>query len=279
MTGSSRRLLPICRDIAAVCVVGTYMLPLLWWLYLSVEPYFDVFDKGSAGLFRFTPTLDNYRYAFSAEGPDAFNILKAMGNSILIAAGSTVLAVSCGLAAAFALSRFDFRRRDALTLTVLGFRFLPAIAVIIPAAIVMRQINAFDTRLSVIFMHAAMNLPLAILMLKSFFDEVPREVDEAARIDGASHFQLFVRIVLPIAQSGIAATAIFCFIFSYIEFLMALFLSVSFRTVPVTMTILAAGASWGTVAAAGLSSMLPGFVFILLVQRYIVRGLTLGIHR
>jgi multiple sugar transport system permease protein len=279
MTGSSRRLLPFCRDIAAVCVVSAYVLPLLWWVYLSVEPYFDVFNKDGGGLLSFTPTLDNYRFAFSAEGPDAFNILEAMKNSVIIASGSTVLAVSCGLAAAFALSRFDFRRRNTLTLSVLAFRFLPAIAVIIPAAIVMRQINAFDTRLSIIVMHAAMNLPLAILMLKSFFDEVPREVDDAARIDGASQFQVFTQIVLPIARGGIAATAIFCFIFSYIEFLMALFLSVSFRTVPVTMAILVAGASWGTVAAAGLSSMLPGFIFILLVQRYIVRGLTLGIHR
>lgn len=279
MTGPWRQLAPICRDIAAVCVVGVYVLPLLWWVYLSVEPYFDVFNKDTSGLFSFTPTLDNYRFAFSAAGPDAFNILAAMKNSVIIASSSAVLAVSCGLGAAFALSRFDFRTRGALTRSVLGFRFLPAIAVIIPAAIVMRQTNVFDTRLSIIVMHAAMNLPLAILMLKSFFDEVPREVDEAARIDGASHFQVFAQIVLPIARGGIAATAIFCFIFSYIEFLMSLFLSVSFRTVPVTMAILAAGASWGTVAAAGLSSMLPGFVFILLVQRYIVRGLTFGINK
>ena len=255
------------------------MFPLLWWLYLSVVPYFDVFNKDSMGIFSFTPTLENYRVAFSAEGPDAFNILKAMFNSVVIASGSTFLSISCGLGAAFALSRFDFRRRNAFTLAVLGFRVLPTIAIIIPATIIMRQLGGFDTRLSVIFMHAAMNLPLAILMMKSFFDEVPREVDDAARIDGASQFQLFVKIVVPIAQGGIAATAILCFIFSYIEFLMALFLSVSFRTVPVTMTILASGAAWGTVAAAGLCSMLPGFVFILLVQRYIVRGLTLGIHR
>ena len=279
MNLSSRRMLSISRDVAALAVVGAYMFPLAWWLYLSFEPYFDIINNDKAGFFSFTPTFDNYRFAFSADGPDAFNILKAMENSVFIASGSTVLAISCSLGAAFGLSRFDFPRRNAFLLAVLGFRFLPTIAIIIPAAIVMRQLNVFDTRLSVILLHAEMNLPIAILMLKSFFDEVPREVDDAAKIDGASQLQVLFKIVMPIAKGGIAATAIFCFIFSYIEFLMALFLSVSFRTVPVTMAVLASGASWGTLAAAGISSMLPGFVFILFVQRYIVRGLTLGIHR
>lgn len=276
---SSRRLLQICRDCAAIGVVSVYVFPLLWWLYLSFVPYFDVFNRDSTGVLSFTPTLENYQFAFSAEGPDAFNIRDAMVNSLTIATGSTAVAVSCGLVAAYALSRFEFRWRSAFSFSVLTFRFLPVIAIIIPVSIVMRRLGGFDTRLSVIVMHAVMNLPLAILMLKSFLDEVPREVDDAAKIDGASQFQIFARIVVPIARGGIAATAILCFIFSYIEFLMALFLTVSFRTVPVTMALLSSGAAWGTIAAAGLSCMLPGFVFILFVQRYIVRGLTLGIHR
>ena len=158
------------------------------------------------------------------------------------------------------------------------FRFLPPIAIIIPAAILFRQLGLFDTHLSLILMHATMNLPLAVLMLKSFLDEVPQDVDDAARIDGASEFQVLTRIVAPMARGGIAATAILCFIFSFTEFLMSLFLTVSFRTLPLTLSILPWG-DIGELAAASMSAIVPSFVFMLYLQRYLVRGLTLGMQK
>jgi multiple sugar transport system permease protein len=122
------------------------------------------------------------------------------------------------------------------------------------------------------------NLPLAVLLLKSFFDDVPREIDEAALIDGASRGQTFWRVVLPMMRGGLAATAVLCFIFSWTEFLLSLFLTTEIRTVPVKIStfVTSTATEWGYITALGTSAIVPSFIFILLVQKHLVRGLTLG---
>ena len=117
-----------------------------------------------------------------------------------------------------------------------------------------------------------------MLLLKSFFDDVPREVGEAALIDGATRAQSFRRIYLPLVRSGIAATAVLCFIFSWTEFLMALFLTTTIRLLPVQLSLVVTQ-TWGFTAALSTASILPGFLFILLVQRHLVRGLTMGLAK
>jgi multiple sugar transport system permease protein len=127
--------------------------------------------------------------------------------------------------------------------------------------------------------HALMNMPLAVLLMKSFFDDIPVEIDEAALIDGASRFHIFRKIVAPMAIGGIAATAVLCFIFSWTEFLFVLTLTTTgIKTVPVVSStfVTSTGTAWGNMAALGAAAMLPAFVFILLVQKNLVRGLTLG---
>src|SRR5207253_3732351 len=126
--------------------------------------------------------------------------------------------------------------------------------------------------------HALINLPIAVLLMKSFFDDVPKDIDEAALIDGASRWQSFIKVVLPMVKGGVAATAVLCFIFSWTEFLLSLFLTTSIRTLPVKITTFGASvdSSVGIISALGTSAMLPGFVFILLVQKQLARGLSLG---
>jgi multiple sugar transport system permease protein len=273
--------MPALRFAAACAVVALFMFPLAWWGLTSIMPASAIFNRDGVALFGFRPTFENY--AATVFGSDAFFITdtdpiksqRTIVDSIVVALGATALALACGLPAGFALSQFIFRWRRAWLAWVLFQRVLPPIAVLVPLVTIYHGVGLLDTRLGVILAHAAMNLPLAVLMLKSFFDDVPREVIDAARIDGASDFRCFTRICTPLIQGGVAATAVFCFIFSWTEFLMSLFLTTSIRMLPVQMSIVRT-LDWGFTAALGTVALAPSLLFILLVQRYLVRGLTLG---
>ena len=161
---------------------------------------------------------------------------------------------------------------------VLAQRMMPPIAVAIPIFFMFRDLGLRDTHLGLILAHTLINLPLAVLLMKSFFDDVPQELDEAAMIDGAARLQCFARVVLPLVRGGLAATAVLCFIFSWTEFLLSLQLTTSIRTIPVKIStfVTSTGTEWGFITALGSAAILPSFLFILLVQKHLVRGLTLG---
>jgi multiple sugar transport system permease protein len=177
-----------------------------------------------------------------------------------------------------------FAGRDSFLNWVLGQRFMPPIAVIVPLVSMYKVLGMRDTDnlamgyVGLIMMHALINLPIAILLLKSFLDDVPKDVDEAAMIDGATRWQTFWKVVMPMVKGGLAATAVLCFVFSWTEFLLSLFLTTTIRTVPVKITtfVTSTGSEWGFISALGTAAVIPGFIFIILVQRHLVRGLTLG---
>jgi multiple sugar transport system permease protein len=155
---------------------------------------------------------------------------------------------------------------------------MPPIAVAIPIFFMFRDIGLFDGYLGLILAHTLINLPLAVLLMKSFLDDVPRELDQAAMIDGASRAQVFRLVVMPLVKGGLAATAVLCFIFSWTEFLLSLQLTTSIRTIPVKIStfVTSTGTEWGFITALGTAALIPSFIFIMLVQRHLVRGLTLG---
>ena len=162
---------------------------------------------------------------------------------------------------------------------VLSTRMMPPVAVVIPVFFIYKELSLLDTYTGVILIHALMNLPLAVLLMKSFFDDIPKEIDESALMDGASRALIFRRVVLPIVKGGMAATAVLCFIFSWTEFIFVLTLTqTGLKTVPVVSStfVTSTGTAWGNMAALGAAAMIPAFVFILFVQRHLVRGLTLG---
>ena len=180
------------------------------------------------------PTFANYRATLLGQGPDFFASRQAILDSIIVAMGATLLVAAGGPARRLCpVAHRVPRRGRALFLWVLFQRVLPPIAVIMPLVFIYHRWGLRDTQAGVILAHAAMNLPFAVLLLKSFFDDVPREVGEAAAIDGATRWQSFLRIQLPLVRGGIAATAVLCFIFSWTEFLMALFLTSTIRLLPV----------------------------------------------
>ena len=275
---TSRRSLRLLRDVAALLTVGCFMFPFFWWGLNSIKPADAIFEHQGVVWFDFTPSFANYRATLLGQGPDFLALRQSMIDSIIVATGSTLLSLLAAVPAAHALSLLQARSGRAVFLWVLFQRVLPPVVVIMPMVFLYHQWGLRDTLTGVVLAHAALNLPFAVLLLKSFFDDVPREVGEAAAIDGATRWQSFLRIQMPLVKGGIAATAVLCFIFSWTEFLMALFLTSSIRLLPVQMS-LSVTQTWGFTSALSIASTLPVFVFILLVQRHLVRGLTMGLAK
>ena len=266
------------RDITAWLVVALFMFPILWWAIVSIQPASAIFDIEQINFFNFIPTINNYILTLTDLGSSLFNSREAILNSLVVALGSTVLVILVGISAAFSLSHHLNAYKHNFIIAVFLSRIAPPIATIIPIYVTYRTLGLNDTWAGLILAHTAMNAPLAILMLKSFVDDVPREMFEAAKIDGATEFQLMSKILIPNINGGLVTTAILCFIFSWTEFLMATYLTDQMHMLPVQLSILRM-ADWGPVAALSTATLVPSFVAILLVRKNLVRGLTWGLQK
>lgn len=290
----------ILRDIVAVLVTGLFMFPIFWWALTSIKPISAIFDKDRINFFDFVPTLINYGVTLlgrsrsqlaiddglgmGVAGGGAYDSRQSIVDSVTVSVGSTIVTVLVAVLASYALSRMSFRGRTGFLNWVLGQRFMPPIAILIPLVSIYNNVGLLDREsvfmgyLGLMLIYSLMNLPIAVLLMKSFFDDVPKDIDEAAMIDGATRAQTFRKIVLPMVRGGVAASAVLVFIFSWTEFLLALFLTTNIRTVPVKVQtfVTSTGNEWGFIAALGTAAVVPSFIFIMLVQRHLVRGLTLG---
>ena len=279
----------LLRALLAWAIVLLFVFPLYYWVTVAFKDAREIFDT-PPNVWVFSPTMKNFEEVIGISlgfanrqevlpGGGNFHMAPRLWDSIVIAVLSTGLAVAIATLAAYALSRMGFRGRHHFVTWVLSTRMMPPVAVAIPMFFIYKDFMLLDSYLGVILIHALMNLPLAVLLLKSFFDDIPREIDESALIDGASRWLIFRRVVLPMAKGGVAATAVLCFIFSWTEFLFVLTLTqTGLKTVPVVSSsfVTSTGTAWGNMAALGAAAMVPAFIFILLVQRQLVRGLTLG---
>jgi len=213
-------------------------------------------------------------------GPSKFG--QRFLNSIIIGFGSTFLAVFLGTLSAYAFSRFKVPLKDDLMFFVLSTRMMPPIAVAIPIFLMYRSLGLSDTHLGMILLYTAVNLSLAVWLLKGFIDEIPREYEEAAMIDGYSRFQSFVKVVLPQASTGIAATAIFCLIFAWNEYAFAVLLtSGRAQTAPPFIPIIIGegGQDWPAVAAGATLFLIPIVLFTIMLRQHLLRGITFGAVR
>jgi multiple sugar transport system permease protein len=203
-------------------------------------------------------------------------------NSLVIGFGSTFLAVCFGTIAAYAFSRFRVPLADDLLFFILSTRMMPPIAVAIPIYLMFRNLGLTDTKLGMILLYTAVNVSLAVWLLKGFMDEIPREYEEAAMVDGYTRLQAFFKVVLPQATTGIAATAIFCLIFAWNEYAFAVLLtSGDAQTMPpfIPFIIGEGGQDWPAVAAATTLFFLPILLFTILLRRHLLRGITFGAVR
>ncbi len=210
------------------------------------------------------------------------NFLPRFVNSLVIAFGSTFCAVFLGTLSAYGFSRFKVPLADDLLFFILSTRMMPPIAVAIPIYLMYRELGLSDTALGMILLYTAVNVSLAVWLLKGFIDEIPREYEEAAMIDGYTRLQAFWKVVLPQATTGIAATAIFCLIFAWNEYAFAALLtSGTAQTAPpfIPTIIGEGGQDWPAVAAGTTIFLVPILVFTILLRKQLLRGITFGAVR
>jgi multiple sugar transport system permease protein len=203
-------------------------------------------------------------------------------NSVVIAGSSTIIAVALGLLAAYAFSRFRVPSENDLLFFILSTRMLPPVVVTIPIFLMYTRLRLHDTHLGLILLYTVFNLSLTVWLLKGFIDEIPREYEEAAMVDGYTRLQAFRKVVLPQAVTGIAATTVFSLIFAWNEYAFALMLtSEDARTAPPTIpTIMGRGGmEWGTIAAGALCFLIPVIIVTFALRKHLLRGVTFGAIR
>ncbi|MCL5072785.1 MAG: carbohydrate ABC transporter permease [Actinobacteria bacterium] len=252
------------------------LMPIVWIILTTFKPEPMTFVYPP--VWKFKPILDNYISAFKTRP-----LLKYFTNSVIVTLSTTAISIVVGSMAAYSMSRFGTGGKR-LGFTLLSLRFMPAIAVVIPLFLVFSKVNLgslhlINSRLGLILAYLTFNIPVSILLLKGFFDEIPQELEEAALVDGSSHMGAIFRILLPLSLPGIVATAVFCIIFSWNEFLFALILTrAETATLPVAIMgfVTDRGLLWGEMTAASVVIVLPVLIFSIFVQRYLISGLTLG---
>jgi len=208
--------------------------------------------------------------------------VKRLRNSLIIAGTSTVLSVTLGLLAAYAFSRFNIPGEGDLLFFILSTRMLPPVVVTIPIFLMYRELNLYDTFPGIILLYTAFNLSFSVWLLKGFIDEIPREYEEAALVDGYTRMQAFTKIVLPQAVTGIAATTVFCFIFAWNEYAFALMLTAdNARTAPpsIPSVLGTGGIEWAAIAAGSLGFLVPVVLVTFALRKYLLRGVTFGAIR
>jgi multiple sugar transport system permease protein len=213
-------------------------------------------------------------------GPSKF--VGQLRNSLIISLGSTFLAVVLGLLAAYAFSRWDIKGKGDWLFFILSTRMLPAVVVTIPIFLMYRAVGMYDTQIGMILLYTAFNLSLAVWLLKGFIDEIPKEYEEAALVDGYSRLQAFRKIVLPQCVTGIAATAVFSLIFAWNEYAFSLMLtSAKARTAPPSIATIqgVGGVEWGAIAAGSLLFLIPVVIVTFALRNYLLRGVTFGAIR
>jgi multiple sugar transport system permease protein len=267
------RLLRYALSIGAVLAA---LAPVYWMLTISLKTELDQFSVPPRWIL-FSPTLMHYSDAFATRSFGQYLLTSA-----IVSVAATLCAMVMGTLSAYALSQFRLPRRldKHLALWILSTRMFPPIVTVIPLFLMMRDVRLLDTRASLIIVYTAFNLPFVVWMMRGFFSEIPRELEEAARVDGDSRLGALRRVVLPLVAPGLAATAVFCLIISWNEFLFALVLTQTdaAMTLPVGIAgrVTQYEIKWGVMSAAATVAMMPILVFALAVQRYLVRGLSLG---
>lgn len=259
--------------ILAFCLLGG-MLPIYWLVVTSFKVNAQIFEMPPVWLPK-PPVLAQYVWAFVRE-PIGKNFL----NSFFIASMTTVFSITLATLAAYGFTRFTMRGSKVIVLSLLFGRMLPPIAVVIPLYLLLKIINLLDTHGGIILAHTTFNLPFAILLLRSFFFQIPTELEEAARIDGCSRLGALIRILFPLLAPGLAATAIFCFLASWNEFLLALILTYTdnAKTLPVVIAgfLTDRDIFWGPMCATASLGLVPALLITVFANKYLTRGLTLG---
>ena len=254
-------------------ILLVFVGPILWFILLAVRPSETVFAVPPVLFFKPSPA------AFQATFIDPGTNRHQLFNSLIVAGGAVLLNLPFSFPAAYALSRFRMRGRKNIMLWYLGLLMAPPVAFLIPYFVLMSRIGLSGTYLAMILIMQTITIPFSVWLMKSFIDEVPVELEEAARVDGAKWHRVIYRITLPLVRPGLIVTSMFAFVFSWNNAAFPLVLSnQKTATLPIgTLSYFAtAGATWTFIGAAAVAAMLPPMIIFLVLDRYVVRGLTFG---
>ncbi len=273
MSKRNQNTLKVIKVIAILLFVFISISPILWTVMASFKYPKDIILKTPKLIFE--PTLQNFRELWASSS----NILKYFYNSLVISISSTLLALIFASLAGYSLSRLRPRGHSIISILIIALRMLPPVVIIVPLYLFCRYLNILDTLISLIVPYTALSIPLATWMMRSFFTDLPKSLEDAAMIDGCGYLKTFWRIILPLTAPGIAATAIFCFILSWNDFIFANQLT-STQAVPLPIVASQAraeeGLQWGKIGGIITTMVVPVFIFTLFVQKYMIAGLAIG---
>lgn len=266
---SRRILVNVLYAIAMIAVVFFMLTPFLWMVLNAFKSPLQIIKLPPELIFE--PTMRNFQNVFGTQ-----NFMRYITNSLIIGAGCTLVGLLIGLPAAYSIARFGQNR---LAIVILMARMVPGITFLVPLFIIFRTLGLIDTYTSLILTHMLVGLPFIVWVMVPFFESIPRELTEAAVVDGASAVRAFVSVVLPLSGPGIVTAAILSFVFSWNNFMFSIVLASSrTRTVPVAIYnfISYAQIDWGGLMAAAVVITLPVLMLAIVTQRYVIRGLTAG---
>jgi len=254
------------------------LFPLVWLVLLSLKSESEQIST----YFEFTPTLRNFGTVLSSEGArlTSVNFSEALLTSVLNCVGAVLVSLVIGVPAAYAAGRWQYRGSGDVMFTILSFRFAPELMVIVPLFVIYNQLGLFDTNVGMIWVLQLVTMPLIVWILRSYFQDLPPELEQAALLDGYTRKRAFLMVALPLVRPGIAAAALLAFIFAWNNYVFPLILTGSGHT-PVTVAVtrfLGGGgqAFYSLTAAAAIIAALPPLLVALSIQRYLVRGLSFG---
>lgn len=264
----------IIRRLVLLVMLAFVLIPFLYFVSVSFQS--ENYVEGENGFwYAFKhPTFENYIRVFAT-----LNYFRYFKNSLIICLISTLVSISIAALAAYPLSRLKNSFTDSVSFWILSQKMLPPVAVLIPIYLIMSKIRLLDTYVGLILIYTVLNLPYSVWMIMNFFNDVPRELDESAMLDGCGKIQILLKVVCPISKPGIVSTGIFVFILTWSEFLFALIItSMNTKTLPVAIAsfVTDTGIEWNCMAAAGTVLIIPLIIMFGFIQNSLVKGLSFG---
>ncbi|WP_030165523.1 MULTISPECIES: carbohydrate ABC transporter permease [Actinomycetes] len=267
----------VAADLTLIAWFIFSLFPIIWMVILSLKNT----EQQTSTYFSFSPTLENFSTVLSNKGTELTSVdFKAsLLTSLINCGGAVIVSLVIGIPAAYAAGRWKYRGSEDLMFQMLSFRFAPELMVIVPLFVIYNQIGLFDTHVGMIWVLQLVTMPLVVWILRSYFQDLPEDLEQAALLDGYTRSRAFVMVALPLVRPGIAAAGLLAFIFAWNNYVFPLILADSNAGVTVAITKFLGGggqAYYNLTAAAAVIAALPPLILALTIQRYLVRGLSFG---
>lgn len=268
-TASNRLSRVIQNGLLAIYAIFA-LFPLIWMIILSFKSDAQMYNT----TFIFTPTLANYKAVLFES-----DYLTYMLDSLIVSGGAVVVSVVAGVPAAYALARYNFKKKEDIAFQILSFKFAPEILVVLPLFMIYQKLHIYDTYFGLIWVYQLISMPLLIWVVRGYFEDISVEIEYAAQVDGYNWYQIFFKNLIPLIKPGLVSAALLAFIFAWNSFTFPLILAgreIQPITVAITKYLGTDTAHYGQLAVAATVSAVPAMIFALCIQKHLVRGLSFG---